>query len=184
MDINMPVMDGITATKLIKELEGDNYHIPIIALTANSIAGDKEKYLEQGMNDYLSKPIEFDKLIAVLEKYLLNEKEEITQEKIKYIYDKKIVMNSLGLEESIVDMLLDSFFLTLDADIKKIQDAIDLKNAREISLSSHYLKGACANLAMEPAVEILKNIDLKARDGETNFDLTLLKDYFEQIKTN
>lgn len=83
-----------------------------------------------------------------------------------------------------VDMLLDSFFLTLDADIKKIQDAIDLKNAREISLSSHYLKGACANLAMEPAVEILKNIDLKARDGETNFDLTLLKDYFEQIKTN
>ena len=103
MDINMPVMDGITATKLIKELECDNYHIPIIALTANSIAGDKEKYLEQGMNDYLSKPIEFDKLIAVLEKYLLNEKEEITQEKIKYIYDKKIVMNSLGLEESIVD---------------------------------------------------------------------------------
>ena len=99
----MPVMDGITATKLIKELECDNYHIPIIALTANSIAGDKEKYLEQGMNDYLSKPIEFDKLIAVLEKYLLNEKEEITQEKIKYIYDKKIVMNSLGLEESIVD---------------------------------------------------------------------------------
>jgi hypothetical protein len=76
------------------------------------------------------------------------------------------------------------FSLTRSAEILKIQDAIDLKNAREISLSSHYLKGACANLAMEPAVEILKNIDLKARDGETNFDLTLLKDYFEQIKTN
>ena len=43
------------------------------------------------MNDYLSKPIEFDKLITVLEKYLLNEKEEITQEKIKYIYDKKLL---------------------------------------------------------------------------------------------
>ena len=70
MDINMPIMDGITATKLIKDLEKDNYKIPIIALTANSIAGDEEKYLAQGMNNYLSKPINVTKLKELISIYL------------------------------------------------------------------------------------------------------------------
>ena len=69
LDINMPIMDGITATKLIKDLEKDNYKIPIIALTANSIAGDEEKYLAQGMNNYLSKPINADNLYEILLKW-------------------------------------------------------------------------------------------------------------------
>ena len=73
MDINMPIMDGITATKLIKDLEEDNYKIPIIALTANSIAGDKEKYLAQGMDDYLSKPINVGKLKELISIYLLSD---------------------------------------------------------------------------------------------------------------
>ena len=70
MDINMPIMDGISATKHIREFEKElNYSTAIIALTANSIEGDKEKYLSQGMNDYLSKPIEFDILVEILKKY-------------------------------------------------------------------------------------------------------------------
>ena len=73
MDINMPIMDGITATKLIKDLEEDNYKIPIIALTANSIAGDKEKYLAQGMDNYLSKPINVGKLKELISIYLLSD---------------------------------------------------------------------------------------------------------------
>ena len=70
MDINMPVMDGISATKIIRDIEKDYYKIPIIALTANSIAGDKEKYLSQGMDDYLSKPIDINSLTTILKKYL------------------------------------------------------------------------------------------------------------------
>jgi CheY-like chemotaxis protein len=73
MDINMPIMDGITATKLIKDLEKDNYKIPIIALTANSIAGDEEKYLAQGMNNYLSKPINVAKLKELISIYLFSD---------------------------------------------------------------------------------------------------------------
>jgi HPt (histidine-containing phosphotransfer) domain-containing protein len=93
-------------------------------------------------------------------------------------------MNSFGLDETTVDMLLESFFSTINGDIKNIQDAIDTKNAKEIASSSHYLKGACANLAMNPAFEILQEINLKAKNGETDFDLSLLKNYFEQIKIN
>ena len=71
LDINMPVMDGLTALKIIREQEQKTgKHIPIIALTANSISGDRERYLDEGMDNYLSKPFDKDKLIAVLEQYL------------------------------------------------------------------------------------------------------------------
>ncbi len=68
MDINMPVCDGISATKTIRELNKN--HIPIIALTANAIKGDTKKYLDAGMDEHISKPINFEKLKECLEKYL------------------------------------------------------------------------------------------------------------------
>ncbi len=69
MDENMPNMNGIEATKKIRQLESSK-EIPIIAVTANALKGDKEKFLEAGMNDYLSKPIDADKLKQILRKYL------------------------------------------------------------------------------------------------------------------
>lgn len=67
MDINMPICGGIEACEKIRELDKK---IPIIALTANAIKGDKEKFLKAGMNKHLTKPINFDKLKEVLRKYL------------------------------------------------------------------------------------------------------------------
>jgi two-component system sensor histidine kinase/response regulator len=57
MDIHMPEMDGMTATRKICDLPGEVGQIPIIALTANAMKGDREKYIEAGMTDYVSKPI-------------------------------------------------------------------------------------------------------------------------------
>lgn len=66
MDVHMPEMDGITATAKIREMPGAVSQIPIIALTANAMAGDKQKYLAAGMNDYVTKPIEPRKLFAAI----------------------------------------------------------------------------------------------------------------------
>jgi len=68
MDIHMPVMDGYTAIKLIRSMETCK-NIPIIALTASAMLGDKEKCMEAGATDYSSKPIDIKNLIKVLEKY-------------------------------------------------------------------------------------------------------------------
>lgn len=71
MDIQMPVMDGIIATKKIREIESStNQHTPIIAITANALAGDKENCLAAGMNDYLSKPFQPEVLINKMKNLL------------------------------------------------------------------------------------------------------------------
>jgi len=75
MDIQMPIMGGITATKKISdfEIEKNEKHIPIIALTANALQGDKEKYINAGMDDYISKPIQIEELKKVLERFVYPE---------------------------------------------------------------------------------------------------------------
>jgi|GEM_PF-3548345 len=66
MDIQMPEMDGISATHSIRTMSGRNSAIPIIALTANAMAGDRERYLAAGMSDYISKPIDRKKLLRTI----------------------------------------------------------------------------------------------------------------------
>ncbi len=66
MDVHMPEMDGVTATRKIRELPGEVGEIPIIALTANAMKGDRETYLEADMTDYVSKPINPQKLFAAI----------------------------------------------------------------------------------------------------------------------
>ena len=69
MDVNMPEMDGIEATKKIRTLPGRPGRTPIIALTANAMKGDREMVLNAGMNDYISKPLERNALIAMVNKW-------------------------------------------------------------------------------------------------------------------
>ena len=74
MDIQMPVMDGIEATQEILDYEEDEEvpHVPIVALTANALKGDREKFLAEGLDEYISKPLETSELLFVLNKYLKN----------------------------------------------------------------------------------------------------------------
>jgi CheY-like chemotaxis protein len=71
MDIQMPVMNGIVATKKIRELESStNTHTPIIAITANALSGDKEACLAAGMNEYISKPFQVEILLQKMRNLL------------------------------------------------------------------------------------------------------------------
>ncbi len=76
MDIQMPEMGGIEAAELIREYERENQivgEIPIVALTANALKTDKDKYMAVGMNDYLSKPFKQQDLVRVLNRFSILE---------------------------------------------------------------------------------------------------------------
>jgi CheY-like chemotaxis protein len=70
MDIRMPVMSGVDATRHIRALPGENGKCPIIAMTANTLPGDREEYLAAGMNEYIPKPIDFPGLLGKIDDYL------------------------------------------------------------------------------------------------------------------
>jgi signal transduction histidine kinase/ActR/RegA family two-component response regulator len=69
MDVQMPEMDGVTATRTIRDMKGEAKEIPIIAVTADAMVGDREKYLTAGMTEYISKPINQNKLFDVIARY-------------------------------------------------------------------------------------------------------------------
>lgn len=73
MDVNMPVMDGLEATRRIRVLESNSHRTPIFALTANALPGDKERFIENGMDDYLSKPVNEKAMLNMLEKWFPQE---------------------------------------------------------------------------------------------------------------
>ena len=80
----MPVVDGVKATKLIRgggATLGSNVKIPIVAVTAHAMPGDKEKFLAAGMNDYLSKPVDMAELLRVIENVMGYKKSVTGQDK-------------------------------------------------------------------------------------------------------
>jgi len=85
MDIQMPVMDGIEATHEILDYEEDEGvpHVPIVALTANALKGDRERFLGEGMDEYITKPIETSELLYILNKFLADKAKIVTTEEKK-----------------------------------------------------------------------------------------------------
>jgi CheY-like chemotaxis protein len=72
MDVQMPEMDGFEATQWVRQ---QGYKIPIVAMTAHAMKGDREKCLEAGMDDYITKPVEREALVGMIEKWGMQEKE-------------------------------------------------------------------------------------------------------------
>ena len=77
MDMQMPVMDGLAATRLLREREGIGQHTPILAMTANVMAGDRERCLAAGMDDHIAKPIDPDRLYAALQRWATSFSHEV-----------------------------------------------------------------------------------------------------------
>ena len=90
MDIQMPVMDGIEATHEILDYKEDEEvpHVPIVALTANALRGDRERFLGEGMDEYITKPIETSELLYILNKFLAAKAKTVTTEEKKEQFDE------------------------------------------------------------------------------------------------
>lgn len=152
MDINMPHLDGYSATAAIrlKEKETET-HTPIIAMTAYALMGDREKCLEAGMDDYLSKPINLRKVMDVIQKFVKTDNYENKEEESSYFSETVFaLMEASGFDIETSKALLSEFCVLAKEMILDIRNHISENKFKEAGLLLHKLKGSSGNVrAME-----------------------------------
>ncbi|HLO77701.1 MAG TPA: response regulator [Magnetospirillum sp.] len=179
MDMQMPVVDGIAATGLIRALPGPKARTPIIAVTANALNGDRERCLDAGMDDYISKPIDRRKLAALLEKWqdliagtapvvaAEPETPATEQETAGAIIDRDAydeLVDALGEDE--VKGLLVKLLDSMPAYIGRLDKGVEDGNAAEIAAAAHAVKGSALNLSLVALGNAAKTLELAAKTGE------------------
>ena len=180
----MPILDGISATKEIIKLqkEKDYYKVPIVALTANSVAGDKEKYLDQGMDEYISKPIVFNELIVVLNKFLKSDNKVNDIIKLDSKVDIEKISKNLGIPIKFANNLVDSFMKNILIDLEELHEYIILEKSEEISQKAQYIRNSCLNISLDFVIEDLIYIE-NNNENTQNLETIYMKIY-KYIKEN
>ena len=161
MDVQMPVMDGFQATEKIRQKESGQRlsPVPIIAMTAHAMQGDREKCLLAGMNDYLTKPISPRELVAVLRKWLGDEEENDRSSTSfldagqngersadRSLWDQEAFMDRLMGDEELAKTVLAGFLQDIPAQMDALRKAIERRDGGVIRRLAHTLKGAAANI--------------------------------------
>lgn len=157
MDINMPIMDGLTALKHIREYElTTNTYTPVVALTANTLKGDKEKFIQSGMDYYLSKPIQNNELMDILE-FCLNKENSLTLPINKI--NTELISQRLGISENIAQAISKRFLENIHKELAEFEIVVENGNKKEISQKAHYLKNSCLNVCLDDISALLQELE-------------------------
>jgi len=178
MDCQMPVMDGFTATRQIRDPQSGvkNCAIPVIAMTANAMQGDRERCLEAGMNDYIAKPVDPSKLHQALEQWLpdhcssdVAKEDASTASSAEPIFDYAAMSKRLMDDKALIHTIAEAFLTDLPLQFEQLKLAIAADDLQQATAQAHKIKGASANVGgMELSSLALKMEQAgKARDLET-----------------
>ena len=177
MDIQMPEMDGVEATKHIRQLEDAvKAAIPIIALTANALKGDRERFLSAGMNDYLPKPINEPNLFRIISDNLTKviainhptEQEVLLPEvdtAIK-LYNLKMVYAIAGGDVSFVKRMIQLFLDTVPQSLLEMKQETDQQNWEQVGKQAHKLKSTIDSMGITSLKEAIRQIEVNGKKRE------------------
>ena len=167
MDIQMPVMDGNSATEAIRRIDSVNGKVPIIAMTAHALEEERNRCLNNGMNDYIAKPFDPDELFAKICKYA-GLKIELQPKFTTKNNAGKSDDNSFDISplfdvcsEDINEVMnvINVYADYVPADIKELSNAIASNNTEQIRMKLHSLKTAFGYMGMTSAAELVQSID-------------------------
>lgn len=197
MDCQMPVMDGYQATVQIRQNTSDKstQAIPIIAMTANAMTGDKEKCLAAGMDDYLAKPIDPNTLISILKKWLPKAEPGTKTEKTSsaetaaqtthtdtcitpieaeeqsdqscVVWDQETALKRIMGQEELLLALVDAFQTDLPPILNQLREAVNNNDLPLVKFNAHTIKGLAGNLS---ALELQNNAMALEKVAEQNPD--------------
>lgn len=174
MDISMPEMDGMTATKNIRSLSKKHKKMPIIALTAHALSGDKERFMHAGMTDYLSKPFNRTKLLECIHHYLSCAEQDVTEEdstvpniqnnkeatEPKYIDEEVIQQIIRDTDASIMPELIEFYIIESKMRVDTISKAEDEKDLYALEFEAHTLGSSALTLGNIALSAISREIEL------------------------
>jgi PAS domain S-box-containing protein len=184
MDVYMPEMDGLEATRKLVQLYAPEKRPIIIAMTANAMQGDREECLEAGMDDYIPKPMRIDELPDMLAKWgtkVLARKGNLVEQLQRNKLNTKIVDETripfladlqteedLGFFVELIDIYLSDTPKTID----KLLEAIQTKNINDAAFSAHKIKGSSMSLGIDLMTELGNNVEVMVK--QSLFDEALI----------
>ena len=186
MDHMMPEMDGVETTRVIRRLLGNNGQVPIIALTANAVEGTAEMFINEGMNDFVTKPIEMRVIISKLHKWLPPEKIEKNRDKKTNAarlnanrdnkasqtttdisiegLDVKRAMEFLG-NENLFWSVLKEYYRVIDKKCAMIQEYEQKEQWKEYTVEVHALKSASKQIGALDLAQVAEQMEAAGNAG-------------------
>ena len=158
MDCQMPEMDGFEATQEIRQIEGSSRHTPIVALTANALAGDRQRCIDAGMDDYLSKPVSESEFERVLQKWIARADDAPL--------DGTVIANlrDLGgkeLLDEVIGLYVDDAPSRLDA----MRQALAANDPGTLASAAHALKSSSSNVGARHVRQLCADLEAIGREG-------------------
>jgi HPt (histidine-containing phosphotransfer) domain-containing protein len=203
MDCQMPVMDGFAATSAIRREEreaGRGRVLPIIAITANALQGDREACLAAGMDDYLSKPFTQQELAAVIGRWIAlplaatvhhdDEPPRLPQASVEVIHREvvnrsaldKIRMLSRDRGDALVQKVIAAYVDDTPQQLSTLRRAIDGMDTGNVRRIAHTLKSASANVGAEALAALCKEMEYLGRADTTEGADAILTDMEQEFQ--
>jgi HPt (histidine-containing phosphotransfer) domain-containing protein len=180
MDCEMPEMDGYEATAKIRRRHDDNRHVPVIAMTAKAIQGDRDRCLEAGMDDYISKPVRLEDLEAALARWIpLNESTApkdvppaVADGAVASALDPAVTARLRGLAAATAPSVLQEIYEAFRSDaidyLAAIRDRAATNDAEGLRKAAHAFKGASANIGAHHLAELCRQMEALGEAGRVD----------------
>jgi PAS domain S-box-containing protein len=168
MDVQMPEMGGLEATGLIRDHERTaGGHVPIVALTARAMAGDREQCLAAGMDAYVSKPLRTEELFAAIDSVVGQRSESavsasVAPDKV----DRDALLEGFGGRADLLKHVVEVFLEDAPATLARVKQAIEAGNGAEVAAGAHSLKGSVGLFSQGQAFEGARRLEQIGKSGD------------------
>lgn len=165
MDVQMPEMDGFAATAAIREREKETgQHIPIIAMTAHAMKGDRERCLEAGMDGYVAKPVQAQELEEAIAALVRIPAESDKNEPA--VLDPVAALDRVQGDRELLEEIIGLFFGNYPSQLAELHEAIRRRDPQSLQSVAHAIKGSVGNFGAHAAVEVAQRLETMGREGD------------------